>query len=334
MDTGARPAARRARPTTVLSGESAQVYLAMLRRLLEGGRLNRFYPDPRALDNLYRMLARRPSLEVDLHTGLPNEPMVGGILAEQEAAERFLAGIDGPGLAARQDEAARRLAEQVAYYQELRGLTLPRRSHMEMWLRKVDQQRRRAYFMVVFERFDPGEGLFTRYTVQLSQQHGRWSRPQVELKGDDLEATTAFRDVISRYHSDEAEFAFILLSEVPHIEVEEVVRCRVGPLWFGGIYMPPEVDQLLARHPGSFLLHLPCERASRSLKQDLNQDPFALMYRDSLPEAQARELAEAKARQLGYRVFKERKFCCTRSLAEPFKEFLAARGQRCVVYGV
>lgn len=332
---------RKARPhTTVLGPETAEIYVAMARRLLQAGRLNRFFPDPEGLDSLLRFLAPsgRPGdfqgLELNLRTGFPTERAVGLVLSEGELSEKFLgslnmAALRRPGAS----EADGRLLQKAAYHEELVKSRLPRRVRLELALRRIEADKERAYFTTVFERFDPTEELFVRYTVQLYQHHGRWTKHLVELQGDDMEATGPFRNVISRYHADEAEFAFILLSELPAITVEEIVRGRVGPLWFEGVEMPAEFEDLMRRHPGSFLLHFPSERAATTIKEDRNNDPFAPMYRDSLA-AGPRELAERKAQALGYRVFKERKFACTRAIAEPLGALLKERGYRCVIYPV
>ncbi len=328
-------------PQARLGPEAAEIYLAMLRRLLQAGRLNRFFPDPARLENLMSFLAPSggggacPGLEVNLRTGMPAEPAVGRILSQQEVSGKFLAGVDLPGLLAKTDAspAQRRLLEQARFHHRLQQASLPRWSRLDLALRRVETEKRRAFFTTVFDRFDASEELFVRYTVQLYQHHGRWVRPLVDLQGDDLEATGPFRTVISRYHSDEAEFAFVLLSELPAITVEEVVRCRVGPLWFEGVEMPPEVADLLAAHPGSFILHFPTDRAGLTVREDGNRDPFSVLWRQIL-QPEARDLAERKARELGYHVHKERKFACTRAVAGPFSEWLKARGARCVVYPV
>jgi len=313
----------------------------MVRRLVQAGRLNRFFPDPAGQDALLRFLAPSarpgpyPGLEVNLRTGLPAEPAVGRVLSERELARKFLEGLDLVALRgkASPSEAERRLLEQAAFHEELLRADLPRLSRLDLALRRIESQRQRAFFTTIFERLDPSEELFVRYTVQLYQRNGRWARNLVELQGDDLAATGPFRNVISRYHADEAEFAFILLSELSAITVEEVVRCRVGPLWFEGVEMPPEVAGLLQEHPGSFVLHLPTERAGTSVREDGNRDPFSATWREAL-EPQARELADRKAEALGYHVHKERKFVCTRAVAGPFTDLLKQWGHRCVVYAV
>ncbi len=328
-------------PRTTLGVEAAEIYVAMVRRLVQAGRLNRFFPDVAALDSLLRFLAPSgrpgpyPGLELNLRTGLPAEPAVGRVLSEWDLSEKFLGGLDLAALRGKASPSAaeQRLLEQAAFHEELLRSSLPRRTRLDLALRRIEGEQQRAFFTTVFERFDPTEELFVRYTVQLYQHHGRWTRNLVELQGDDMEATGPFRNVISRYHADEAEFAFILLSELPAITVEEVVRCRVGPLWFEGVEMPPEVAALMQDHPGSFVLHFPTERAGLAVREDGNRDPFSLTWREALEPA-ARELAVQKAEALGYHVYKERKFACTRAVAEPFTELLKERGYRCVVYPV
>lgn len=274
-------------------------------------------------------------LELNLRTGLPTEKAVGQILSERDLSDKFLAGLDQEALRRKPDpsELDLRRLQQAAYHRDLLASRLPRRTHLDLSLRRVESDKQRAFFTTVFERFDPTEELFVRYTVQLYQHHGRWTRQLVELQGDDVEATGPFRNVISRYHADEAEFGFILLSELPAITVEEVVRGRIGPLWFEGVEMDPEVQALLQAHPGSFILHFPSERAALDIKEDRNHDPFSGTWRDAL-EPPARDLALQKARALGYHVYKERKFACTRAIAGPFGALLKERGSRCVIYPV
>ena len=329
----------------ILEGEKADVYLTLLRRLISGGRTNQFYPNPRAQDNLYKLMAPAANFGLDNQirlnhlNGLPSEPDIGRVLADKDACARFQQMNDNADILSRQDDASKRLHKRIAYYREVAKSELPRRVHMEMKLRTIDHVQKVAHFYTIFERYDPGEGIFTRYTIQLTHQHTRWNRQQIELQGDDLLATEAFRNVISRYHSDEAEFAFMLLCEVPSINVEEVVRARIGPLWFKESNSPPEIAALLESRPGDFILNFPLERVgipSRENynKEDLNNDPFARLYRSSIADGDARQIADRRAETLGYRVYKERKFCCTKGIAEPLKELLAQRGLRCVIYTI
>lgn len=326
----------------LLREEEADVFLGMLRKLIRGGKVNQFFPNPSALDHLYRLMSPSgnlgidPEIRINPRSGLPSEPDIGRVLADKEACTRFLARNDTPEVMARTDEASFKLHRRIQYLRDVQKSDLPRRFHHDIKLRRVDLTTRTASFYSIFERYDPGEGVFTRYTITLQHQDSRWNRNQLELVGDDLRATEGFRNVISRYHSDEAEFAFILLSEVPGIKVEEVVRGRVGPLWFKEAdVMPEEIRQLLERNPGNLIMNFPLERVviNSKAKEDLLADPFARLYRASL-EGEARIQAERRAESLGYRVFKERKFCVTKGIAGPFQQLLADRGARCIVYTV
>lgn len=328
-------------PVTVLQGQQADVYVDMLCKLVRGGRANRFFPNPKGMENLFHFMAPsatfglEQSLRLNLRTGLPDEPEMGKVTADREIAERFLHQNDFPELAQRTDDASIRLLKRVRYYRELARCEVPQRLSLNLRLRRVEDDRKTAFFEAVFQRYDPGEGVFTRYTILLSHRHQRWSQPQVELQGDDLRYTESFRNVISRYSSDEAEFAFVLLSNVPNIAVEEVVRGRIGPLWMDGVQVPAEIQEMLSQHPGNFILNFPQERVAvpenPEGKTDSNRDPFARFYRESLDPA-SRALADKRAEELGYIIHKERKFSCTPGILQPLRDLLAQRNMPCVIY--
>ena len=211
---------------------------------------------------------------------------------------------------------------------------LPDRFRLDLKLKRTNEQEQTADFIALFERFDPGEGVFTRYTIHLRHQNVRWAKPKVELLGDDLRYTEEFRNVISRYSSHEAEFAFILLSDVAGITVEEISRGRIGPLWMTGVSAPEPIEELLKAHPGNAILNFPYEKVfvpEVEGKTDENRDPFSRLYRTSLSQ-ENRELADARAKSLGYIVHKERKFACTRPILAPLKELMVKLGKPCVVY--
>lgn len=326
----------------VLENEDADTYLEALRRLIKGGKLNQYFPNPNGLDNLYRLMAPAgnlgidPSIRLNPRCNMPSEPDIGRVLADKDASGRFLQRNDTADVRARSDEASQKLHRRLQYLRDVNRSDLPQRYSLELKLRRIEPATKTAHFYAVFERYDPGEGIFTRYTITLEHQNQRWSKNQIELMGDDLQVTEAFRNVISRYHSDEAEFAFILLSDVPNIKVEEVIRARVGPLWFSEAEtVPDEVRALLSQHPGNFIMNYPLERVvvHSSLKEDLLADPFTRLYRTTV-SGEAAEFAAERAETLGYRVCKERKFCVTKGILAPFQNLLAERNARCIVYSV
>lgn len=329
-------------PVRVLDREPAQVYLDLLQKLVRAGKPNKFFPDGRSVENLYYLMTPdanrglQDSLRLNLRMGLPDEPEIGRVIADKEIASRFLSKHDFEELKGRTDDASVRLFKRVQYYREVNERSVPKRYNLELKLKRVVDDRKTAQFVALFERYDPGEGVFTQYTIHLSHQHQRWSRPKVELKGDDLQYTEGFRNVISRYSSDEAEFAFILLSNVEGITVEEVVRGRIGPLWMEGVRMPAVIQDLMHAHPGNLILNFPQERVAlpdKEDKPDTNRDPFGRFYRESL-DADSKALADARARKLGYVVHKERKFSCTPGILKPLNELLKGTGKPCVIYPI
>ncbi len=292
------------------------------------------------MENLVYLL--RPStnrglsdkIRVNLKNGLPDEPDIGRIIADKDVCDKLLRDHDLDSVRLRQDEASKRLMNRLDYYREVQKRELPERFRLDLKLKRIDEKAETADFIAIFERFDPGEGVFTRYTIHLRHTNDRWSKPKVELQGDDLRYTEGFRNVISRYSSHEAEFAFILLSDVPGIEVEEVSRGRIGPLWMNGVPAPRPIHKLLEKYPGNAILNFPFERvfiAETETSTDGNRDPFSGLYRQSL-QGESREIADARAAKLKYVVHKDRKFACTKPILAPLRDALNELGRPCVVY--
>lgn len=327
-------------PMQRLVGERAEAYCKLLEGLIRGGRPSNSYPSGRGVGNLVYLL--RPStnrglsneLKVNLHNGLPSEPDIGRVIADKDICQKLLRSHDVAAVRERVDEASKRLVNRLEYYHDVEKRRLPERFRLDLKLKRIDEKQQIADFIAVFERFDPGEGVFTRYNIHLQHQSDRWSKPKVELMGDDLRYTEEFRNVISRYSSDEAEFAFILLSDIPGIKVQEVSRGRIGPLWMKGILAPEPIKELLDKHPGNAILNFPFEKVflpEVEGRTDENRDPFARLYRQSLDE-ENQILADARAKKLGYVVHKERKFACTKPILAPLRALCQELGKPCVIY--
>lgn len=327
-------------PIKVLSGEHAETYCKLVEGLIRGGKPNNSFPSGRGVANLVYLL--RPStnrglsndVRVNLKNGLPSEPDIGRVIADKDICEKVLRSHDLASVRSRTDEASMPLVHRLDYYLDVQKRELPERFRLDLKLKRIDEKAQTADFIAVFERFDPGEGVFTHYNIHLRHQSDRWTKPQVELKGDDLKVTEAFRNVISRYSSDEAEFAFILLSDVPGITVEEVSRGRIGPLWMAGVPAPPAIEDLLKKHPGNVILNFPYEKVfvpEVEGKEDDNRDPFARLYRTSLGQ-ENKQLADARAEKLGYIVHKERKFACSKPILNPLRDLCKELGKPCVIY--
>jgi hypothetical protein len=187
--------------------------------------------------------------------------------------------------------------------------------------------------VATLDRFDLSEELFARYTVHLSHRAERWSRSQVRLEGDDVEASRGFENLVARTTAHDSELALILLADVAVLNVESVHRCRIGPLYAAGFNGPPSLQAVMDDHPGEFVLSLPSDRAAVDIRRDSNDDPLAMGYRELIGD-EARELVEARRAELGYRVRRERKFVCTPRVEAGLRAFLEERGKRCVVYTI
>lgn len=327
-------------PIQLVRGQQAEAYCQLVESLIRGGKPNSAFPSGRGAENLVYLM--RPSVnrgladevQVNLRTGLPNEPNIGRVISDKDVCEKILRTHDVESVRTRQDEASQRLVRRIEYYREVEKRELPERFRLDLKLKRTDEKEQTADFIALFERFDPGEGVFTRYTIHLRHKNQRWAKPKVEILGDDLRYTEEFRNVISRYSSHEAEFAFILLSDVHGITVEEISRGRIGPLWMNGVDAPEPIAELLKAYPGNAILNFPQEKVfvpEVQGKTDDNRDPFARLYRPSL-SAENKELADARAQSLGYVVHKERKFACTKPLVGPLKELMVKLGKPCVVY--
>lgn len=329
-------------PVITLKGDELRAYVDVLKRLIGGGRTSKFFPDAAAICNMMSFYLTEnchglyDSLEINRDTGFPSEKEITRIVTDLQLAPRTLA--EDPESVLREraqktpsDVNTRRLGRHL-YHKALMERPLPSLLSLRLQLRSLDTEKYIAFFNAELDKFDPSGSLFTRYTLVVGQHDSRWNQ-QVLLQGDDIKLTRNFRNLISRYTADEAEFAFVLLNDLPDVTVEEVQRCRIGPVYFRGVRIPEGMEPLFQAHPQGFILSLPTDRASISQKEDVNNDPLASLYRDTLGPDE-KKTRDAKAAQMGYRVFKERKLICTRPMLEPLRKFLKDRGARCVVYGV
>ena len=329
--------------TILLEGEQVIGYVKLLMRLINGARINKFYPDPIKVRNLLSFLLPEKNygfydtIEINRNTGFPVEKDVSRVIVDRQIAPKTLRESNEEELVKRYEENPipvndRRL-RRYRYHKDLMDSSIPDVFDLELKLRMVDTEKYIAFFNNIIDRYDPDSSLFVRYTMVIGQEDSQWGRNSVLLDGDRLKFTKKFRYLTSKYAIDEAEFAFILLNDLEHIVVEEVQRCRIGPLYFRGLNIPQGMEEIFEKHPGAFILSLPMDRASITIKEDKNNDPLSVMYRDVL-EPGAQELRDKKAEMIGYHVFKERKFVCSRDVVRDFRKFLADRGARCVVRGV
>ena len=106
-------------PIQLLKGSQAEVYCQLLEGLIKGGRPNSFFPSGRGMENLVYLL--RPStnrglsdeIQVNLRTGLPNEPNIGRVIADKDVCGKILRSHDVDSVHQREDEASKRLVQRI-----------------------------------------------------------------------------------------------------------------------------------------------------------------------------------------------------------------------------
>jgi len=325
----------------VLDGDVADRYVARLLAAIDAARLNAFYPPAGPLRNHLSFLGPAGSAGVCDHlrlspvTGLPTAREIMRVKIDRELAPGFLR----EAAAQRAPDPGSALARRIDYYSRLCRCQVMPLNRMSIDLRRHLPAEGRALFRVVLDRFDLSSSTFARYTILLAQRDSFWHRPHVIVDDADMVAPTeAFRRVVGRFTAHEAEMAFILLSGLDGIEVEDVRRCRIGPMLMPGVRGVGEALEALldpARTPEaatapSWILCFPEDRAGIGVAEHSAGDPLATLYRDALSEP-ARELVERTADRLGYRVAKRRKFACARPLAPRLTELCRAAGAPSVV---
>ncbi|MFP4498495.1 MAG: hypothetical protein ACLFQV_09825, partial [Vulcanimicrobiota bacterium] len=329
---------------TMKDEERINTYVDIVKKLIRGGRVNKYYPDPAALSNLFDFM--KPSrnhgfyneLILNFETGLPNEKNVTKIIVDSDIAPKTVKEDTEEGLKNKVETDANevniRRLNRYLYHKALLENPVPCLMNVKLKLRTVDTEEYIAFFNAEIDRFDMTTNMFTRYTLVVGQSNPSWlGRQEVQVINDQLKYTQNFRNLLSKYTTNESEFSFIALNDLEDVRVEEVQRCQIGPLYFKGVRIPEGMEEIFEKHPDAFVLSFPMDRTSVHLSEDKNNDPLVKMYRDVLPPA-AQAQRDKKAEELGYKVYKERKFAVTRKALRDFRAFLKKYNARCVVYGV
>lgn len=327
-------ASRPSRPVQVLAGDELEAYCAAASSLVLAGRLSRAYPDPERCAAYFRALApsfrgaHEPEARLDLTSGMPTLKEFVSVHADAALAEGHLKDLAGRPKDRVLGDAARAKAD---YYARLSRSPAGPLTGLHVSLRRIDSERRCAAFEVVFDRYDPAETVFCRYTILLEQEDAMLDSGFLSRRGDYSRQTDAFREKMERFTQDDSELAFLLLGQVRGLRVEEVTRGRVGPFWSPAAPPPPGC-RVEGEAPG-YVLHFPLDRASLSLGADRNDDPFSTIYRDYLSD-ESRPLIEEQAKLLGYRVHKDRKFAATGGAAAALRRRLDLAGTRNIIYEI
>ncbi|MBI5245321.1 MAG: hypothetical protein HY922_16785 [Elusimicrobia bacterium] len=327
------PTALRPRSLRLLAGGDLEAYCSTAARLILAGRLNHWFPDPYGCAEYLRCLSASvregvcDGAHLDLTTGLPTLKDLVTVQADREIAADFVAQNEERKAAGR--KSTPKVDAKLAYYRRILSVELPPLARLAVRLRRVIKARSAASFEVVFDKIDPAEMLFVRYTLLLEQEDRVWGSAFLERSGDYSRQTAAFREKMEKFAQDDSEIAFLLLGKVEGVRIEEVTRGRIGPLW--SPWAPAPAGWGVSPSGREFILHLPLDRASVDVGDDRDNDPFEDIYRDFL-SAFTRPLVDEEALRLGYRVHKDRKFVATPGAAEALASKLREAGTQNMVY--
>ena len=314
-------------------GEELERYAQTLSRLVLAARLNKWFPDPFSAAERLRLLApscRRgvyPGVYFDRVSGLPSFKDVLSVQADWDLAGDFIREQEARLAAGR--ALTPKVQAKLAYYRELVKVCLSPVTSLELSLRRVFPERRAAAYRVVFDRFDMGEGVFARYTLLLEQSDEAYGSRLLERSGDYSQQTNAFRATMEKVAQDESEILFLVLGRREGVKLEEVTRGRIGPFW--SPWAPPPDGWFPPDPRECFALHCPLDSASVAWESSVDEDPFSRFFKDFL-SPESRPLVEEAAKQLGYKVHKERKFACTPAAAAAVQVKLREAGTRNMVY--
>ena len=331
-------------PSIRLGDAEESAYLERIGAALLRARLNRHYPNARRAARHLRCMARDvhgglyPPLALDVRSGLPTYREWTRVKTDRDMAAEILADLPPKAeLAERARRGGRGIwGKQLLkhdYYNAIAEAELAPLDHMEVRLRRVDPDARTAHFNVTLDKLD-SRGLLVRKTIDLSQRDSHWDHPMLTLDEETAEHTRAFRSLIFRFASLDAELTFARLAATSNLEVEKVVKGTIGPIFMPGVRAPEAIARWFDsdRESGA-VATFSLDLAARDLARDRDNDPLDDLIADRFSEQARAEYEEARKRW-GYHVFKDRKFVASAALAGPVRDFCAEHETRNVIYSL
>lgn len=326
----------------LLEGEAEAEYVERLYRILRGAKLNLYYPDSRKLQTHVRCMSPRvhrglyPGVEINLESGLPTYrewtrvQTDVGIASEQihklgsrRELERKARSSD--------EEIHQKLLKKHKYYSDIDGRELSPLGNMDVALRRVEHEKNTAYFHVVLDKLD-ASGLFVRYSIDLAQTAGAWSKQVVRLDEETAEHTEEFQSLIYKFTSLDSEFTFAKLAGLGGLSVERVAKGTVGPIYLAKEQAPPAMAELFAGDD-AFVAMFGLDMVADDIAEDRDNDPLDVAMTEKM-SAEARQTFHRAREQFGVRTFRDRKFVVPRRMVGAMREFCEAHGTKNIVYGV
>ncbi len=329
-------------PVRSISGSEESAYVKTLVSILRAARLNNQWPDARTLASHLSALAPEvhrglyPGVETDLRSGLPSYKEWTRVQTDVRLAADQLHQLgDRPALAAKakRSGAASIHAKQLAkhdYYSRLTRVQLTPLGDMQVALRRLEPERRCAHFHVVLDKLDVS-GVFVRYSIDLAQRDDFWTERIVVLDDEAAQHTESFRSLIYKFTSYDAEFTFVKLATIGNLTVERVIKGVLGPICFPWIQGNDRLRRLL--EPEQVIATFALDTAATDLSADRDNDPLEDLIIERL-SADARAGYEEAQRRFGYRVFKDRKFVCSRPMVNPVRALCESEKTKNIIYSI
>lgn len=331
----------------MLKGEAEAGYVNWFRGVLRAARLNSFYPDGRRLSA--HVGAMSPAvhrglydgLQVHRASGLPEYKEWARVQTDQQIAAEQLRQLGSRQVL---EERARASSAEIHqkqlakhdYYSALVGMELSALDGMQVLLRRIEAERRVAHFQVVFDKLDAA-GLFTRYTIELSQQASVWGRPAVVLNEETAAYTEEFKALIYKFSALDSELTFARLAGIDGLKVERVIKGTIGPFYREGMDLasvaPQPVAAMVAGRPGGFVAMFAQDSSAVDVVNHQNNDPFGAFFGAGISAEIRRDCQQARERYR-YRVYRERKFVVSRELVGEMQRFCGEMGTQNLVYGL
>lgn len=332
-------------PSIDLTGDDERSYLDAMRRIMRGARLNTYYPDSRAVSA--HLNAMHPDVHngiydgiaIDVRSGLPTYREWTRVQTDAALATDQLEQL-GPKrdlerkARERPDSIFSRQLAKHDYYSRIEGMPTATLGDMTVQLRRVDQSTSTGHFHVVLDKLD-ASGLFVRYSIDLSQQNARWEGAVRVEDGDIAKQSDAFEALIYQFTSLDSEMTFAKIQTMQGMSVERVIKGIIGPIFFSfgdaKTEPPAELEPFVEEH--GWLATFSLDMTAYDIEESKENDPFVELLAQKSVDATTRErFARARA-NLGYKVFKDRKFVVPRSAVTAVRQLCADRGTKNIVYG-
>lgn len=345
--------------TQALYEPVTSAYLDLLARSLRTARLNNSFPDRRRLQTSLRAMSAPfhgglyDRLYVDARTGLPNMASFTRVVSDREVAADALSRMsDAATLESKRGEAEvyERLARKHRYFEALRRLEIAPIDEQRVQLRRHDPATGTAMFRLDLTKLD-ATGLFIRVTIELTQVASVWRRDVIDLDeaGETAQASLDFHSTIYRYAAYDAESLFLNMHDIEGVSVDRVQRGVVGPALFTVPArqdlvrpMEPAADALtaawnqwLAEDPPTsapeMIVSFQSDIAARDVREEKSNDPVSPLFSSAIADAERARYEETR-RRYPFKVYKDRKFACTRGAKTVVERVCAAAGTKNLIY--